>query len=554
MQSIILALAVFLVSWISIGLYKLIKYRATYKNLPGPPHHPIFGHIPIMGRMRQIVPKDLHPHALMTAVQHEYNLGNLFYLDLWPLAEPLLIIGDPQMAALVTQSRSLPKHPDLRMFLLPLAGEKNMITMEGEEWKFWRSIFNPGFSQSNLMTLVPGIVDLALIFCDTLSKHAEADSMFGMEEETSRLTVDVIGWVALDTQLKAQTTENTLVYAMRKQTEWMPKTGMSYLEGLLPHRIVAHWWYGRTMDEYIGRVLDERFASRREGKVHSAQKHVIDLALETYHEEQQQKGQEKDDIRTWNVDGTFRKFAIDNFKTFVFAGHDTTSSTICYIYHLLGQHPEALMRVRQEHDEVFGTNLDQAPLLMKEDPYLLNKLPYSLAIIKEVLRLHPAATTIRNGQDDFVFTHSNIPCPTAGQIVWVNQHTINRRADLYPSPHTFSPSRFMPPATVPKDVWRAFEKGPRNCIGQELSLLEMKIIMVLTLRRFEAWSVFEEFDRKTGRKAREQGGPVKEAWGERAYQTFVATAKPSEGMPMRVKMRDLRGDGTGITRPLPSGR
>lgn len=51
-----------------------------------------------------------------------------------------------------------------------------------------------------------------------------------------------------------------------------------------------------------------------------------------------------------------------------------------------------------------------------------------------------------------------------------------------------------------KDSWRPFEKGPRGCIGQELSILEMKAIMALTLREFDISAVYEEFDRALGRE------------------------------------------------------
>ncbi|KAK9234176.1 hypothetical protein V1525DRAFT_413900 [Lipomyces kononenkoae] len=51
---------------------------------------------------------------------------------------------------------------------------------------------------------------------------------------------------------------------------------------------------------------------------------------------------------------------------------------------------------------------------------------------------------------------------------------------MFPSPEKFMPERFVPNVTVevPRTAWRPFEKGPRNCVGQELALLESKIITV----------------------------------------------------------------------------
>jgi cytochrome P450 len=53
---------------------------------------------------------------------------------------------------------------------------------------------------------------------------------------------------------------------------------------------------------------------------------------------------------------------------------------------------------------------------------------------------------------------------------------------------------------IPKDVFRPFEKGSRDCIGQQLAMLEMKIILALTLRHFEFEEDYVSWDKKLGRK------------------------------------------------------
>lgn len=81
------------------------------------------------------------------------------------------------------------------------------------------------------------------------------------------------------------------------------------------------------MDQYIGKVLDERFAVRDASQPkRKKQKTGIDLALEEYFKENGQ------DVNSQDVtmDAEFRKFAIDNLLILLFAGHDTTASTLCY--------------------------------------------------------------------------------------------------------------------------------------------------------------------------------------------------------------------------------
>lgn len=69
--------------------------------------------------------------------------------------------------------------------------------MDGQEWKYWRSIFNPGFSASHLMPLVPNIVKETMVFCEILHDHVIKQDIFPMKTLTDDLAMDVIGKVVL---------------------------------------------------------------------------------------------------------------------------------------------------------------------------------------------------------------------------------------------------------------------------------------------------------------------------------------------------------------------
>ena len=69
--------------------------------------------------------------------------------------------------------------------------------MDGQEWKTWRSIFNPGFSASHLMTIVPDIVKETAVFSKVLPEHVEKHDIFSMKGLTDNLAMDVIGKVVL---------------------------------------------------------------------------------------------------------------------------------------------------------------------------------------------------------------------------------------------------------------------------------------------------------------------------------------------------------------------
>src|SRR2546423_431591 len=88
---------------------------------------------------------------------------------------------------------------------------------------------------------------------------------------------------------------------------------------------------------------------------------------------------------------------IDQLKTFFFAGHDTTASTISWAYYFLSQSPSSLLLLRQELDTVFGSESTPGEVASKlmSDPKIHNRLDYTLAVIKESLRLEPPAAPAR---------------------------------------------------------------------------------------------------------------------------------------------------------------
>lgn len=163
-----------------------------------PPHHAIFGHIFVLARIMSKLPKDAHPHYLPDQLRREYpDLGPIFYLDAWPFITLTLVVASPATLAQITTEHVLPKFPAIKDFLYPLANGKDIVSMDGREWKYWRTIFNPGFSASHLMTLVPEIVNETMVFCEVLRYHANKQDIFKMKALTDNLAMDVIGRVVL---------------------------------------------------------------------------------------------------------------------------------------------------------------------------------------------------------------------------------------------------------------------------------------------------------------------------------------------------------------------
>jgi cytochrome P450 len=283
------------------------------------------------------------------------------------------------------------------------------------------------------------------------------------------------------------------------------------------------------MNQYISIELDKKFAERQKDK-NTASRSVIDLVLDDY--------LKANPLATTasKIDPAFKKWATIQLRLFLFAGHDSTASTITYCYHMLSKHPEAMKRVRAEHDEVFGTDLSTTSAQLIAEPQKINLLPYTTAVLKEVMRLLPIASAVRSGQPGVFLTDpKGRQYPTEGIIILVLHNAIQRNPKYWKDAEEFIPERWLvgpeDPLYPVRGAWRPFEFGPRNCIGQTLVMLDVKTTLVMTLREFDIRGAYDEWDTLHPRKG------LKSVWGERAYQVFAGSAHPSDGFPARVSFQ-----------------
>ncbi|KAL9121048.1 MAG: hypothetical protein Q9187_002392 [Circinaria calcarea] len=150
------------------------------------------------------LPKDAHPQYLPDQLRRKFpHLGPNYYIDTWPFGPMILVVSSPSTLYQITQEHSLPKYHALRSFLYPLTDGLDIVTMEGQTWKAWRSIYNPGFSNTNLMALVPEIIRETSRFLQVLHKHVQENDIFPLKTHTDNLAMDVIGRVGYPTRLTA---------------------------------------------------------------------------------------------------------------------------------------------------------------------------------------------------------------------------------------------------------------------------------------------------------------------------------------------------------------
>ena len=163
-----------------------------------PPWNPILGHLYFCYKVASALPKDAHPNYLPDMIRRALpDLGPIYFLDTWPFGPQMLVVASTHGLYQVTQEHSLPKYHALKSFLQPITEGLDIVTMEGDLWKTWRGIFNPGFSANHLMNLIPSLVEQTDTFSEILQKYSEDRKMFRMKDLTDNLTMDIIGRIVL---------------------------------------------------------------------------------------------------------------------------------------------------------------------------------------------------------------------------------------------------------------------------------------------------------------------------------------------------------------------
>jgi hypothetical protein len=325
--------------------------------------------------------------------------------------------------------------------------------------------------------------------------------------------------------LQSQTIDNPLLKAIQNQTKWLINNNdpPGILMQINPFRPFKMWYNNRIMHQYLVPHVEKSIYNQAETANY---KTITSLAAKAYSSEV------KSSSNSEQIDPKFVDMAISQLKIFIFAGHETTASALCYAYHLLQTNPETLSKIRLEHDTVLGPNCGEATAKIKSSPHILNQLPYTAGVIKEVLRLFPPVGTVRQGQAGFFLTQpdSGVRYPTEGFMLFGCSTAVQRNGAFWERPDDFVPERWMAregdPLHVRKNAYRPFELGPRNCIGQELAQLELRAILALTVRELDVKGAYQE-----------DGGRV---LGELAYQVLEPgdlTGHPAGGMPVTVAIR-----------------
>ncbi|CAJ0582810.1 unnamed protein product, partial [Mesorhabditis spiculigera] len=460
-------------------LSRFLKMRRRAVKLleliPGPPSIPLFGSAHLFKWDNEEFTYQLDWWAREYIVKPEEKTG---VMKIWVGPVPMVFLASAEAAKPVLESNTLLTKPSQYNIVREWIGEGLLIS-RGKKWQTRRKMLTPTFHFSILQGFYEIFFDQANILTELVGKFADSGEVVDLNPYIKRCALDIICETAMGTRINSQTGKNVdYVQAVTRLSQliwdherfpWLWFQPFWYLTGMgfeFDRLVKLSSDFTRKVIFQRREILEQRglLAETEKMTPEEIRKNKLSF-LDLLIGMQSSQNLSDEDIR-------------EEVDTFMFEGHDTTSSAIGFALWWLGQEFHCQRRCHEEIDAVFaGVN---GPLTVEH----LKQLPYLEMCLKESLRLTPPVPLFGRTLDhDLEVGNFTIP---EGCTIMMSPMAAARDPRYFQHPDLFYPEHFTVDACSGRDPYAyiPFSAGPRNCIGQKFALAEEKAVMATLLRNF----------------------------------------------------------------------
>ncbi|XP_047545500.1 cytochrome P450 4C1-like [Vanessa atalanta] len=450
-----------LISWLI-----LVKDCKTF-NIPGPRPLPLLGNgLLFITKSRDFLP-------LLHRLKEEY--GNAYRVHL--LHTAYVVLSHPKYMEGIMSSTEIITKGHSYYFLRPWLGD-GLLTSTGHRWRTTRKFLTPAFHFNILQNFLPVFLKNEKILIKKLQNYTDGKAFdaFPIIALTAldNVTESIMG-VSFDAQSNSESKYVKAIESLSKILSLRmrnPFIGEDPIFNLLPYKKVQDE-ATEILHSHTRKVINMRRKELEKSNITNFNENS-DLGIKNKHAF-------LDLLLLSKVDGKqiSDEHVREEVDTFLFEGHDTTSSGICFALYCLSKHPEIQEKILEEQKIIIGENLDRDPIYME-----VQQMKYLELAIKESLRIYPSVPLIeRLVTKDTEIDGLKIRKDTS---VIVNIFEMHRNPEIYDNPMEFRPERFETSSPTAKNAfsWLAFSAGPRNCIGQKFAMMEMKVTIASIIKNF----------------------------------------------------------------------
>ncbi|XP_019547200.3 cytochrome P450 4d8-like [Aedes albopictus] len=461
-------------------LYLVVNFYVTRRALNRMAAH-FSGPKPnfLLGNVLEFLNKDL-PGIFETMIGFHWKHGQ--DIMTWNVLNlNMLSVTSAQNVEKVLMAKQT-KKSFLYSFVEPWLGQGLLIS-SGEKWFQRRKIITPTFHFKILEQFVTVFNKETDTMVDNLRKHVGGGE-FDIYDYVTLMALDSICETSMGTCVNAQKNPtNRYVQNVKRMSVLVLLRSISMLAGspLLYDVLHPHAWESRKiikqLHEFTTSVIESR---RRQLEMEKLEKVDFDMNEENLYSKR--KMTFLDLLLNVTVEG--KPLSIEDIReevdTFMFEGHDTTTSGISFAIYQLASNPHIQDKLYDEIVSIVGKNTSNVELTFQT----LQDFRYLETVIKESMRLFPPVPFIgRTSVDDMEMNGTTVK---AGQEFLVPIYVIHRNPKVYPDPEKFDPERFSDTAESKRGPYDyiPFSAGSRNCIGQRYAMLEMKVTLIKLLLNY----------------------------------------------------------------------
>ncbi|PNP46257.1 hypothetical protein TGAMA5MH_02292 [Trichoderma gamsii] len=481
----------------------------------------IWGHLKLIGEYVEKLPRGIHMQSVISELKADYDLPDVFYIDLWPLGPQFIFCVSPEACAIPTTENTFDMHEEVAKFLKGSVGASFIEGTNGPLWKHLHQTLAPGLTPSVIRGNHGSIIEQAATLRRRFSEIAKSGKVTDIRHELGYYPFQVMVKILLNETL------NTQIYDDVKSA--------IDLQGEInaTNNPFAKWRFGREAKRLWKRIetaiepkIRARFTALQQQDV-APTKSSVTCLLDRMMLSEVQSGH--------SLGNNTMRIMLDNVNGLLAAGYGTTSDASTYILMLLSVFPDALQKLREEHDRIFDKDHDKTVQMLQEQPGLINNLAYTTAVVNETLRLFTVGFSVRAAPSSMpTMEYKGRSYPLKDHLVSISQQTMHYNPKYFDEPTLFKPERFISAEpSFPRNAYRPFEKGLRSCLGQPLAMDEMKILLVMVAR----WFDFELREHNPSDKPKYSYTDLDTKLGDHAIQSWAFTAGPAGRVMMKVTER-----------------
>jgi cytochrome P450 len=414
-------------------------------------NHSIRNHVPKpsgFSKISSLIKYSRKPLEFSIKYAEEY--GDIVCLGFGSM--PIYLFNHPSLIeqVLSKQNQKFIKDISYRALTWMLGGDRGLFLLEGELWKERRQLMQTAFNSEKIAAYASTTVE----HTNQMLALWQLEEIYDVHQEMSQLTIKLItqslfDFNATETAQELSNAFNTIMLNYFHQAEtlfllpqWLPT----------PSNRKAHQ-AADCIKQIVNTIIEQ------------CQKSPSDNFLSKMLQFQNAKERQF----------TYQDVQ-DEVITLLFAGHETTATTLTWTLMLLAQHPEVEFKLREEIQSVLQGRL---PTLQD-----FSQLRYTEMVIKESMRLYPAAWILgREVISDCQIGNEHLK---PGATIYVSPWVVHRDARFFQNPEQFCPERWQDnlEQKLPRCTYFPFGAGPRVCLGKAFAMVQVMLILTMVVQKF----------------------------------------------------------------------